>query len=151
MNWIAVTSPVGALTITAADDEITSIAWHHKGSGDRPTTLLRQAAAQLTAYFAKELRRFDLPIAPSGTAFQQRLWQAMLEIPYGAVQSYGALAKELGSGARAVGMGCGANPIPLIVPCHRVVAASGLGGFSGGRGPATKRQLLTLEGASLPD
>ena len=151
MDWIAIDSPVGALTIGGTDHAITSIGWGRNRSTSRSTALLRQAAAQLAAYFAKELRRFDLPLAPAGTAFQQRLWRAMLEVPYGAVRSYGALAKELGSGARAVGMGCGANPIPLIIPCHRVVAASGLGGYSGARGPATKRHLLALEGAPLPD
>ena len=91
---------------------------------------------------------FDLPLAPEGTAFQKRVYAAMQRIPFGGMRSYGELAAELGSAARAVGGACGSNPLPIVIPCHRVVAAGGgLGGFSGGAGASTKTWLLHHEGA----
>jgi methylated-DNA-[protein]-cysteine S-methyltransferase len=101
---------------------------------------------QLAAYFAGELRRFDVPLAPDGTAFQRRVWQALTAIPYGTTTSYGALAQGLGrpGSARAVGAANGRNPISVVVPCHRVVGATGdLVGYGGGL--ETKRRLLALE------
>jgi O-6-methylguanine DNA methyltransferase len=87
------------------------------------------------------------PGGPEGTAFQQRVWRALSAIPFGETRSYGELARELGSAARAVGGACGANPIPIIIPCHRVLAANRrLGGFSGGDGLSSKQQLLAHEG-----
>ena len=113
--------------------------------------MLAEAARQLTEYFAGERREFALPLAPSGTPFRRRVWQAMQAIPYGQTRSYGDLARALDSAPRAVGGACGANPIPLVIPCHRVVGAGGaLGGFSGGAGCDTKRQLLALERALPP-
>ena len=88
-----------------------------------------------------------MPLAPAGSGFRQRVWQAMQAIPVGETRSYGALARALGSAPRAVGGACGANPIPILIPCHRVVAGGGLGGYSGGAGLATKIALLKLEGA----
>jgi methylated-DNA-[protein]-cysteine S-methyltransferase len=137
-------SPVGALTITEDDGAIIGLAWG-RAATDAETPLLRRAARQLEAYFAGRLRHFDLPLAPQGTAHQRRVWQAMAEIPFGETESYGSMARRLGSAAQAVGQACGANPIPVIVPCHRVVAAGGLGGFSGGAGVATKEILLARE------
>ncbi|MEO1074784.1 MAG: methylated-DNA--[protein]-cysteine S-methyltransferase [Bacteroidota bacterium] len=107
-----------------------------------------EALAQLAAYFAGDRRTFDLPLAPSGTPFQQRVWLALQALPYGAVTSYGVLAKRLGQpgGAQAVGRANAANPLPVVVPCHRVVGADGsLTGFLGGLDK--KRALLHLEGA----
>lgn len=107
-----------------------------------------EALAQLTAYFAGDRRTFDLSLAPSGTPFQQRVWSALQALPYGAVTSYGALAKQLGQpgAAQAVGRANAANPLPVVVPCHRVVGADGsLTGFLGGLDK--KRALLHLEGA----
>lgn len=105
-------------------------------SEDEPTQrLLQQASAQLAAYFQGELRQFDLPLAPQGTAFQHQVWQQLCQIPFGATQSYGALANRLGNPAamRAVGAANGRNPIAIIVPCHRVIAADGrLTGYAGG-------------------
>lgn len=115
--------------------------------------LAREVAAQLQAYFEQPDVRFSLPLNPAGTCFQQRVWQALRGIPSGAVRSYGALAQSLGTGARAVGGACRANPLPIIVPCHRVIAAEGIGGFSGrtaGAELARKRWLLMHEGARLP-
>ncbi len=144
MTSHTIESPIGALTITESDGAIARLAWGRLADGAE-TPLLRRAARQLEAYFAGRLRDFDLPLAPEGTAHQRRVWQAMVEIPFGETESYGSMARRLGSAAQAVGQACGANPIPVIVPCHRVVAASGLGGFSGGAGVATKEILLAHE------
>ena len=144
-------SPVGPLTITAKDGAITAVDFGG-GDGLRPNNgVLAEAASQLSAYFAGDLREFTLPLAPEGTSFRRRVWAAMQAIPYGETRSYGDLARALGSAPRAIGGACGANPIPLIIPCHRVVGAGGaLGGFSGGAGCDTKRQLLALERALPP-
>lgn len=145
-------SPVGRLSITEAGGTVVRIAWSDHEAGEpqaQPgeTPLLARAAQQLSEYFAGTRRDFDLPLDPAGTPFQRRVWTEMARIPFGATESYGALARKTGSVARAVGGACGANPIPIVIPCHRVVAEGGaLGGFSGGTGPETKRALLELEG-----
>ena len=144
-------SPVGPLTITAEDGAITAIDFGGEGGPGPNGGVLAEAARQLTAYFAGERRTFDLPLAPQGTPFRLRVWAAMQVIPYGQTRSYGDLARDLDSAPRAIGGACGANPIPLVIPCHRVVGAGGaLGGFSGGAGCDTKRQLLALEGPLPP-
>ena len=111
--------------------------------------LAARAAEQIARYMACASAPFDLPLAPAGTPFQQRVWQAMCAIPLGEVLTYGQLAQQVGGVARAVGQACGDNPYPLVIPCHRVVGASGLGGFShhGGDGyyPRIKRWLLAHE------
>ena len=152
-------SPVGRLSITEAGGVVVRVSWTDHQTGDlgaRPgeTPLLARAAAQLDQYFAGERRDFDVPLNPASTPFQRRVWIEMARIPFGATASYGALARELGSVARAVGGACGANPIPIIIPCHRVVGEDGApGGFSGGAGVETKIALLELEGvrAREPD
>jgi methylated-DNA-[protein]-cysteine S-methyltransferase len=115
-----------------------------------PGPAARRAAAALTRYFEGDPSALtDLPVAPAGTPFQRRVWTRMSAIPAGAVLSYGAFARELGTSARAIGGACRANPIPIVIPCHRVVAAHGLGGYSGERGGdwlAKKRWLLAHEG-----
>lgn len=143
-------SPVGPLTITAADGAIIAVDFG-AGAGPSPNDgVLAEAARQLTEYFNGSLRVFDLPLVPRGTPFRLKVWAAMQAIPYGQTRSYGDLARDLDSAPRAIGGACGANPIPLVIPCHRVVGAGGtLGGFSGGAGCDTKRQLLALEGALL--
>ena len=144
-------SPVGPLTITARDGAITAIDFG-TGGGARPNGgVLAEAARQLSEYFAGNLRDFSLPLSARGTPFRRRVWEAMQAIPYGETRSYGDLARALDSAPRAIGGACGANPIPLVIPCHRVVGAGGaLGGFSGGDGCDTKRQLLALERALPP-
>ena len=115
------------------------------------TALLREACAQLTAYSEGKLRRFDLPIAPKGTAFQLRVWEELCSIGWGQTRSYGDVARAVGSpkGARAVGMACNRNPLLLVIPCHRVLGADGgLVGF--GEGIALKRRLLESERVLLP-
>lgn len=120
------------------------------GRDQAETPLLLRARVQLQDYFDGIGTDFDLPLAPIGTAFRQRVWAAMCAIPPGETRSYGDVARTLGSAARAVGQACGANPIPILIPCHRIVGAEGrMGGYSGGDGPATKRVLLALEAASV--
>lgn len=110
--------------------------------------LAEQAVAQISRWLDDPDRPFDLPLAERGTSFQRRVWAAIAAIPRGESRRYGSLAIELGSAARAVGQACGANPFPLVVPCHRVVATSGLGGFAGATGGYlldAKRWLLEFE------
>ena len=147
MATIQISSPDGTLTVREDRGRIVRLTWGRADVVER-TELLAEAARQLRAYFDGELRAFDLPLAPSGSAFQQGVYRAMAAIPYGETRSYGDIARDLGSVARAVGQACGSNPIPILIPCHRVLGAGGtIGGFSGGRGTPTKRSLLAHEGA----
>lgn len=112
------------------------------------TTQARRVAAQLDRYFMDPSHVFSVPLLLQGTPFQKRVWQALMGIPSGACLSYGALAAQLGTSARAVGNACRANPVPIIVPCHRIVARDGLGGYAGavaGRNLQLKRWLLSHE------
>ena len=108
-------------------------------------SLAAEVARQLAAYFADPLFPFDLPLETSGTAYQRRVWEALRAIPSGARATYGALARAIGGSARAVGGACRANPIPIVVPCHRVVAASGLGGYLGGGAGSGSAEALTVK------
>ena len=115
----------------------------------RADAIEREAESQLRAYFAGELTRFDLPLSPRGTEFQRRVWDAVARVPYGTTTTYSAVAATLGrpSACRAVGAANGRNPLPIVVPCHRVVGASGaLTGYGGGL--ERKRALLDLEAAA---
>jgi methylated-DNA-[protein]-cysteine S-methyltransferase len=146
MPSISISSSVGNLVIEEAGDTITAIRW----SGERAANgspLLAEAARQLDAYFAGKLTDFDLPLRPAGSDFERQVWSAMRKIPYGKTQCYGDLAAAIDSAPRAVGGACGKNPIPIVIPCHRVLAKAGLGGYSGSGGLETKQALLTLEGA----
>lgn len=112
-----------------------------------------EIARQLAAYFDDGSRRFALELSSAGTPFQRRVWNALRDIPPGRTETYGDLARRLGTSARAVGGACRANPCPIVVPCHRVVATNGLGGFAGdtsGRKLDVKRWLLRHEGAVFP-
>jgi methylated-DNA-[protein]-cysteine S-methyltransferase len=140
-------TPLGDLTLSEEDGAIVALDWG-RGRDQSPTPLLARAAAALHAYFDGAPDPFaDLPLNPVGTPFQRRVWVAMQAIPRGRTRSYGDLARDLRSSARAVGTACGANPIPILIPCHRVTGANSLGGYSGGGGPTTKRFLLGLEQA----
>jgi methylated-DNA-[protein]-cysteine S-methyltransferase len=145
MPELSLTSPYGTLTVTAENGQITQLRWGGTAADDTP--LLAEAAAQLTAYFAGTLQVFDLPIAlrPS---LQGEVMRAMCAIPFGETRTYGDLAKALGAPSQAIGQACGANPIPIIVPCHRILGTNGLGGYSGGGGIETKVALLKHEGAA---
>ena len=110
----------------------------------------RVTARQIEAYFAGKLKQFDLPLRAEGTPFRKKVWQALREVPYGQTRSYGEIAREVDSAPRAVGGACGANPIPILIPCHRVIGAGGrMTGYSGGEGIETKLALLRLEGYRL--
>ncbi len=143
---LSIPSPIGNLILAEEDDALVAIAWGDgRAASNRP--LLAEAARQLEAYFAGTLSEFDLSLRPAGSAFERRVWAAMRAIPYGQTRCYGELADTVGSAARAVGGACGRNPIPIVIPCHRVLAKTGLGGYSGAGGLATKQTLLALEGA----
>ncbi len=150
MPRLAVDTPLGRLTFFEEDGRLTALDWYGKRSAGEPTLLLLEARRQLAAYFAGRRRAFDLPLAPAGSPFELRVWQLMSDIPYGETRTYGELARDLAAAPRAVGQACGRNPLPILIPCHRVLAADGrLGGYSGGQGAETKRRLLMLEGALL--
>jgi methylated-DNA-[protein]-cysteine S-methyltransferase len=146
---IIVGSPLGCLRIEASAEAIVAIRFLERGSPDRAPTsgVLAEAASQLSAYFAGRLRRFELPLEPHGTPFQQQVWNALAAIPFGVTWTYGQLAARIGcpKSSRAVGAANGANPIPVVLPCHRVIGADGgLTGYGGGI--ERKRALLDLEG-----
>ena len=153
MSILYVESPVGRLALEADGEALTGVSWASDGErapAETATPVLREAQQQLDHYFKRKLARFDLPLAARGTPFQKSVWTMMCAIPFGETATYGGMAKTLGSGPRAVGMACGRNPIPIIVPCHRVLGSGGReGGFSGGQGLPTKRKLLALEGVVL--
>jgi methylated-DNA-[protein]-cysteine S-methyltransferase len=142
-------SPLGPLTLFADADALIAVEWG--GAPDpAPTPVLREAVAQLEAYFRGRLTSFELPLRLPSSPFQRAVWVLMGDIPYGATRTYGDLARELDSAPRAVGGACGRNPIPIIVPCHRVLGAGGrMAGYSGGAGVETKQALLRLEGVNL--
>ena len=154
--WYEIESPVGTLLLAGTERALTHVHFQAGPRALQPCAAWRRAAApfaevtvQLAEYFAGTRQVFRLPLAPQGTPFQRAVWQALRQIPYGQTVSYGELARRLGShsGARAVGLANGANPLPLIVPCHRVIGADGsLTGFGGGL--YIKRALLALEGAA---
>lgn len=152
MPHLSLQTPLGALTVFEEEGAVVAVEW---GSGApaqaAETPLLRAARAQLQDYFDGARTAFDLPLAPRGTAFQRRVWDALCAIPPGETRSYADIARAIGCrAARAIGRANGANPIPILIPCHRVVGADGsLGGYSGGEGAVTKRYLLDLEARVL--
>ena len=152
MAQLSLHSPIGDLTVTEEDGSIISLDWGWvPEKWQTATPLLETALEQLNQYFDGEIGDFDLPLDPSGTDFQKQVWAEMLKIPAGHTRSYGEVAKTLKSAAQPVGTACGANPIPIIIPCHRILAAGGkMGGYSGDGGLDTKKALLRLENA-LPD
>lgn len=152
-----INSPIGQLLLAGDGTSLTLLAMHEqKYYGGRPLdgwqrddAPFRAVREQLEAYFAGELHIFDVPLAPSGTDFQRKVWQALRDIPFGHTQSYGALAQRIGApkASRAVGMANGHNPISIIIPCHRVIGANGsLTGYGGGLD--RKRWLLAHEGCN---
>lgn len=156
MYWHEIDSPVGPLLLAGTAQALTGVHFQAGPCPQRPPKEWRHEAApfvgvqtQLMEYFCGARRTFELPLAPEGTPFQLRVWRALCMIPYGETLSYGELARRLGlpNGARAVGLANGANPLPIVVPCHRVIGSDGtLTGFGGGLD--IKRSLLALEGAA---
>jgi len=149
MPQLSLHTPLGEVTISEDGGAIVALDWG-RGRDQESTPLLREACDQLQDYFDGKRMIFDLPLAPEGSNFQKRVWAALCGIPPGETRSYADIARTIGSAPRAVGGANGANPIPLFIPCHRVIAADGsLGGYSGGDGPATKRFLLDHESRAL--
>ncbi|MFO8044874.1 MAG: methylated-DNA--[protein]-cysteine S-methyltransferase [Halomonas sp.] len=147
-------SPLGEILLCADPAGLRQLILTAEGLPDpegarRDDDALIEAREQVLAYLDGRRRSFSLTLAPGGSEFQRQVWAALLRIPWGEIRTYGELARRLGreGAARAVGAANGANPLPLLIPCHRVVAAGGLGGYSGGL--MLKRRLLELEG-SLP-
>ena len=158
--WTTTDSPIGELRVVADHGAIVAIEFSpFRGLTDgRPIgeradgdPLLRETVAQLGAYFGRELREFDLPLAPRGSGFQQLVWEQLRKIAYGETASYGEIARRLGktnAASRAVGLANGSNPIPIVIPCHRVIGANGsLTGYAGG--VERKQTLLELEQDAL--
>jgi methylated-DNA-[protein]-cysteine S-methyltransferase len=150
-------SPAGRLLLAADEAGLKKLLFAEGRSPVEPgeswredSAPLKRTVQQLRAYFAGELRDFDLPVAPEGTPFQQRVWRELLNIPYGETTSYGELARRLGNpnASRAVGLANGANPIAIVIPCHRVIGSNGkLTGYGGGL--PNKERLLALERRQL--
>ena len=151
VTWLSLPSPMGTLTVFAIDNALTVLKWGKTPICDQePAKILWDTREQLGAYFAGNRERFILNSAPSGSSFKLSVWQTMGEIPYGETRTYGDIAAKLNSSARAVGAACACNPIPIIVPCHRVLGSDGrMTGYSGRGGIETKAKLLHLEGARL--
>lgn len=148
MPQLLVATPLGRLSLREEAGAITEIGWQDTVEGEG-TALLMRARRCLERYFAKIEEAFDLPLRPAGSRFERRVWEALRAIPYGETRTYGEIAATVGASgpfaARAVGRAVGRNPIPIIIPCHRVLAAGGIGGFSAPGGVRTKRALLALE------
>jgi methylated-DNA-[protein]-cysteine S-methyltransferase len=158
--WTVMDSPVGEVRIVERDGKITDLEFapfrpnidgRPIGDRDDDHPVLVRAVEQLTAYFARDLKEFDLPLDPHGSAFQRRVWDALLEIGYGETASYGQIAHRLGmtnAASRAVGAANGRNPIAIVIPCHRVIGANGtLTGYAGGL--ERKQTLLGIEQEAL--
>lgn len=158
MNYAYLDTPLGPLLIAGDASAVLQITFPNQGKAakaqagwvESPRGPVGEAMRQLGEYFAGERSDFDLPLTPLGTAFQRSVWRQLQEIPYGATISYGELARRVGNpkASRAVGSANGRNPLPIVIPCHRVIAGDGtLGGFGGGL--ATKQTLLALEQRNL--
>lgn len=155
---LTIETPAGPLTITAVSEGVKHVDFDRGGRQAARVAAGRYIALsgmpfpveeQVTAYFKKQLKAFTLPLLPEGTPFMQRVWRELLAIPYGEVISYQEQARRCGlpRDTRAVGQCNEQNPLPVLIPCHRVISASGLGGYAGG--PGFKHALLLLEGAAL--
>ncbi len=144
MPQLSLHSPIGDLTVSEESSEIVALDWGWGRDQTETPTLLRAKSA-LQNYFDGAPLPGDLPLRPRGTPYRQRVWQALREIPPGQTRTYLDIAKLAGGSPRSVGGANAANPIAIFIPCHRVVAVAGLGGYSGGDGLETKQRLLDLE------
>ena len=150
-HYLYLDSPIGGLQITTSDEQLTALSFcDGPQQPDRPDRLAVEVRRQLQAYFSRERRNFALPLAPRGTAFQQKVWAALQTIPFGSTCSYLQLSRQLGDekAIRAVAGANGRNPIAIVIPCHRVIGSDGqLVGYSGGLW--RKKWLLSLEDVLL--
>lgn len=154
MNEVfTIETPVGRLAITIEADHVKKIKLNSESSVCVPQTAVGKIVVQqIKQYFESSKFEFDLPLQQQGTEHQLKVWSALSKIPVGTVQTYGELAKKIGSHARAIGGACRNNPLPIVVPCHRIVAASDIGGFSGAQEGVLlniKRDLLCHEGLNF--
>jgi methylated-DNA-[protein]-cysteine S-methyltransferase len=155
MNYVYLDTPIGKLLLAGDAQALRRIGFPNNNTPEpgwieEPTGPLKDAARQLREYFRRDRISFDLPLAPEGTSFQKKVWRALQDIPYGETISYGDLARRVGNpkASRAVGAANGQNPIPIVIPCHRVIGANGkLTGFGGGL--PVKEVLLALEAEQL--
>lgn len=157
ISYAYLDTPVGVLLLAATADGLREITFPTDGRRALPKSdwqeapaLFREPVRQLRAYFAGERREFEIPLAPQGTEFQHRVWTELSKIPYGETVSYGQLAGRIGNpkASRAVGLANGSNPIPIVIPCHRVIGSNGkLTGYGGGL--PVKEKLLALEKGQL--
>lgn len=147
MAIAALRTPIGQIGLEEENGAIVRMHWSARDDGPA-SPLLCEGLRQLQGYFDGTLTAFDLPLRPAGGPLHQRVFAAMREIPFGQTVTYGDIARDLGlAAAQPVGQACGANPIPILIPCHRVLAANGLGGFSGAGGVEMKIALLQHENA----
>ncbi len=140
-------TPIGPIWIEVTDGAVTASGW---GRIDAPADdpVLTAALDELEAYFAGDLQHFTIPIRHGGTGLGGQVLDALMAIPFGETRTYGDLSKDIGAPAQAIGQACGANHVPVLIPCHRILSASGLGGFSAPGGVETKVWLLKHEGAA---
>ena len=143
---LSVETTVGLLTIGELNSEIVSIRWSEK-KYNQSSYLLKKTSDQVLEFLDKKRKKFEIPINPAGTNNQKKIWNALLKINYGSVKSYLSIAKSISSHPRVIAKACATNPIPIIIPCHRVISNSGkISGYSGGKGRETKLKLLEIEG-----
>lgn len=144
MPFLSLHTPIGELSLAEEQGFIVSLDWGW-GSIQDPSPVLEETKKQLIAYFKGELREFDVPLKPQGSSYRQKVWKALQSIPFGETRSYKDIASVAGGSPRSIGGANARNPIPILIPCHRVVSYQGLGGYSGGDGIETKKYLLNLE------
>ena len=144
MPQLSFHTPIGALTLSEDDAAIVALDWGW-GRDQTETTLLIRARDQLYEYLDGERRQFELPLRPVGTVYQRRIWDILLSIPYGRTCTYLSVSQMAGGEARSVGQASRRNPVPILIPCHRVVGACDLGSYAGADGPTAKQYLLQLE------
>ena len=144
MPQLSIHAPFGALTFSEDDGAIVAVDWGW-GRDQEETPLLAQACDQMHEYLDGERQAFDLPIRPAGSAYQQKVWATLASIPCRQTWTYSAVADRAGGNPRTVAAAARRNPLPIVIPCHRAVAARGLGGYSEGQGLDTKRYLIQLE------
>lgn len=152
VELVAAPKPVGPIGIVSDGNVITRIEFESRLKRSplkEQPQLLKEAARQMAEYLKGQRRDFDLPLEKKGTAFQSAVWRALLKVPYGKSKTYGDVAEKIGrpKAFRAVGNAVGKNPFPIVIPCHRIVASGGIGGFSGGSGLPVKRWLRDRESA----